>query len=126
MITKARRPASLQEERRLTPIQPKPRRRMNEITRTNRDTMCLLSARAGDLPSAYATTLVGSLGCCRVTFRPPSTIPFSRWLVPWLELSSLSTSFALPAEAEPLVPIPSVRATADADHPHLSGTTPDR
>src|SRR5918998_4520604 len=47
MIAKAPRPAALQEESRLTPSKPTPRRMMNEATRTNKDTMCLLSARAG-------------------------------------------------------------------------------
>src|SRR4028118_9232 len=105
MITKAERPASLQEERRLTPSQPKPRRKTNEISRTNRDTMCLLSGRAGDLPSAYAATLVGSLACCRVTSPLPPSVTTGRG-------SSLafcrpcSTSFALPAAADLLFRFP--------------------
>jgi hypothetical protein len=47
MIAKAPRPAALQEESHLTPSRPTPRRTMNETARTNRDAMCLLSARAG-------------------------------------------------------------------------------
>src|SRR5918995_7378932 len=61
IITKAPRPATLQEESRLTPSNPIPRRSRNEIARTNKDSMCLLSARAGDLPSAHAASLDGSL-----------------------------------------------------------------
>jgi hypothetical protein len=123
MITKAERPASLQEERRLTPSQPKPRRRMNEISRTNRDTMCLLPGRAGDLPSAYAATLVGSLACCRVTSRLPPAVTTGRGLVSCL-LSSLLYLLRSSGRGRPPVPVPSVRAGATADHPHLSGTPP--
>src|ERR671911_1866311 len=61
MITKAPRPATLQEDSLSTPSNPAPRRRRNEITRTNKDSMCLLSARASDLPSAYTAPLDGSL-----------------------------------------------------------------
>src|SRR5215210_5208510 len=39
MITRARRAASLQEESRLTPSAPNPRRTMDEMTRTNKDIM---------------------------------------------------------------------------------------
>src|SRR5918998_4386967 len=75
MITRAKRPASLQEESSLTPSAPKPRRRMNEITRTNSDTMCLLSAGAGDLPSAHVATLVGSLAVVSVpVYHRPSLL----------------------------------------------------
>src|SRR4028118_1622677 len=53
MIARAMRPASLQEESRLRPSAPKPRRTMNEMTKTNREIMCLLSAGAGHLPAVY-------------------------------------------------------------------------
>src|SRR5918994_5418809 len=43
MITRAMRPASLQEESRFTPSAPKPRRTMNEMTKTNREIMSVLS-----------------------------------------------------------------------------------
>src|SRR3712207_8990010 len=46
MITKARRPASLQEERRLTPSAPKPRTAMNEIAKTDRKSTRLNSSHA--------------------------------------------------------------------------------
>jgi hypothetical protein len=44
MITTAIRPASLQEESRLTPSAPTPRKRMNEITRINKGAMSVLLA----------------------------------------------------------------------------------
>src|SRR5918993_3563847 len=76
MITKARRPASLQEESRFTPSAPKPRRRMNEVMRMNKDIMCLLSAGARNPLCAYLTTLVGSLACCRVHLPSATDRPY--------------------------------------------------
>src|SRR5918995_5479064 len=64
MITKAPRPATLQEESRSTHSNPAPRRRRNEIAKTNKDSMCLLSAGVGALPSAFAAPLNGSFTSC--------------------------------------------------------------
>src|SRR5918998_392013 len=84
MITSAMRPASLQEESRLTPSAPNPRRTMNEVTRTNDDIMCLLSAGATYLPSAYVVALGGMLNFCCVSPRLPSAVTDGPWLVSWL------------------------------------------
>src|SRR5918995_678632 len=46
IITKAPRPASLQEESCLTPSHPTPLKRRNETTRTKRDVMRLLSPQS--------------------------------------------------------------------------------
>src|SRR4028119_614675 len=81
MITSAMRPASLQEESRLIPSPPKPRRTINETTRTNKDIMCLLSTRAGYLPFACVVPLGGPLNfCCVSPCRSPA-VTDGRWLV---------------------------------------------
>src|SRR5918998_3722044 len=74
MITKAMRPASLQEESRLTPSAPKPRRRMNETTRTKRDTMCFLSAEADSCPPLMSRSSMGRSYFCSASLRLPQIV----------------------------------------------------
>src|SRR4028118_2143757 len=70
IIASAMRPATFQEESRSTPSSPTPRRRRDEIIRTNRDTMCVsFPGRASDSPSAYAAPFDGSLTSCCASAR---------------------------------------------------------
>src|SRR5918997_2219346 len=121
MTTKAPRPAPLQEESHSTPSKPTPRRMMNEARRTNKDTICLLSERAGDPPSAYAAALLGHLlfGASLTVCLP--TGPACQRLV---LLGVTAHLLLLSGRSQPYVLILSLHPDAALNHPHFSCTTP--
>src|ERR687894_2840987 len=121
MITKAPRPASLQEESLSTPSKPTPRRMMNETRRTNKDAMCLLSARAG------CSALRLCCGPLRVAY---FSVRFLSVYRPFLlakgscSLASLLHLLLLSGRSWPYVLVLSLRPGAALNHPHFSCTTP--
>jgi hypothetical protein len=86
--------------------------------------VCLLSAGAGDLPSAYVVALGGMLNFCCVSPRLPSAVTDDRWLVSWLLEHPCSTSFAFSGWNQLFITVPSLRSGAALNHPHLSCNTP--
>ena len=123
MTTPHPRPDALQKERRSTPSNTAPRRRMNDIARTNRYTMRLLSARADDPPSAYAATLGGSLTSRCVSSRLPSERSCCRRLVSCL-LASLRYLLRFSGRSRPYFLVLSLLPGAPLNHPHYSRNTP--
>src|SRR5918997_943348 len=81
MITKAPRPASLQEESHFTPSHPTPLRRRNEITRTKKEAMCLLSYDCVATPLSWQAS--SGLGSVKLAIFAVACVLLLCCLCPW-------------------------------------------
>src|SRR5215207_815149 len=123
MIATARSPAAFHEERRLTPRKPTALRTRNEKTRMNRDVMCLLSAGAPYLPSAYAAVHRGrSTPVASPTFCLPA-VAEGQWLDSNL-LKPLLHLLRFSGWSRLFITVSSLHSGAALNHPHYSRTTP--
>src|SRR5918995_4546218 len=124
MIIRARRAASLQEESRLTPSAPNPRRTMDDTTRTNKDIMCVSFPRGRVVyPPPMSRPSVGR----STTVPPPDfclpAVTDGRRLDLWL-LEPLLHLLRFFGWSRPSVLVPSLHPGAGMNHPHLSCITP--
>ena len=84
------------------------------MTRTNKDTMWLLSARAGYLPSAYVAALGGPLNFCYVSPCLAPAVTDGRWLVSCLSEALLHLLFLCRSS----LLVTSLRPGTALDHKH--------